>query len=405
MNSNVSFRMSKNAMSKFFLMTAFFFLFGGYYLGLVINANINTPLSLIIRIIIIFCLFSYMIINTYINSRSVLLIMAVFSILYLFKIGWQINSGVSGLTDNYMIGIYFITFSALPFFFISLSRINKNELELIVHAIQIGFILFFLVVILFYSEHMVTGSRLSNSISRDDNYISPLALSYCACCAASISLVYFLVIKKINKTTTVLMLSALALCIPSFILGASRGAVLGLLATFFFVIFFYGNLKRRVIIGGLCVLLFTLLLSSSFLDDFSFFQRFTNISHDIETGSSSAIRLYIWDLAISQFANSPILGGDIFVTGYGNYPHNIFVESFMSTGFIGGILFVMATLLVFRKVLIMIKRDNVYYYCLVIFVQAFIQFSFSGSIYTASWYFVAMALILALSNSLTTEKV
>src|SRR5690606_11223193 len=83
------------------------------------------------------------------------------------------------------------------------------------------------------------------------------------------------------------------------------------------------------------------------------FYRFFSISESVETGSSSSIRLNIWNTSFNQFLSYPILGDKLKVDDWGGYPHNIVVEVLQTTGVLGFIPFL---ILISRALILCFKN-------------------------------------------------
>jgi O-antigen ligase len=96
----------------------------------------------------------------------------------------------------------------------------------------------------------------------------------------------------------------------------------------------------------------------------------------------------LYDLAMQLITDNPILGYGLELPKFG-YPHNLILESFLTTGIFGGFLFVIIYSYTFVKALSMIfDKNNSWSWMAIIYVQYAVVIMFSGSLYGSStfWY-------------------
>ncbi|TMP79134.1 O-antigen ligase family protein [Pseudoalteromonas sp. S983] len=380
------------------LYVALLLTFGGYYSILILQANYNLPLSLtiLVRIAILFILTIFFLTQNKIPESLTFKLIIFFLMMYFFRILYMQGFG-SGEYAEYL--FYFLAFSALPFILISCSRLGLGDIDSIVLYIQISFLIFFSLIVFYYGDYIFSGMRLSAYVSKDENYISPLSLSYCASMAMGLSIIYFMFSPTKSYKLNVLMLLVFILSIPAFILGASRGAIISLIIAFILIVMFQSSTKIRLYISIFLVSFFLLMVFISSNYNISAVDRFLSLGDDISSGSSSAIRLNIWALAFGQFIDNPLFGNDIIVTEYGGYAHNVFIGSLISTGILGGSLFLISYILMLFQLRRLSKISFKANYLIIIFIQSSIQVMFSGAIYTAAWFFASAALVIALSST------
>jgi len=168
--------------------------------------------------------------------------------------------------------------------------------------------------------------------------------------------------------------------------AASRGPLVALAMVAVLIIFSSG--KSRWLLLALAILtvigsLFSLMDFSGLLDR----TRFTTVGED--AGSLERFQLIID--AFSDFWNSPIYGNGFEVSGGGGYPHNVLVEVFMATGVIGGTILLLALVPVFIKAYQSSKQSlNL---GSMLFVQYFVGYQFSGSLWGAYLMWLGMAMV------------
>ena len=129
-----------------------------------------------------------------------------------------------------------------------------------------------------------------------------------------------------------------------------------------------------------------------------------SIGEDIESGSSSSSRVIIWGHSWNQFLDYPFFGDKLQTNNVDIYPHNILLEILQSVGFIGFIPFVILLGYTFKICFKIFSKFPNYGWIPLIFIQALTQNLFSGAIYTASWFWITMALLIALNQKLKYEK-
>lgn len=99
------------------------------------------------------------------------------------------------------------------------------------------------------------------------------------------------------------------------------------------------------------------------------------------------------------FLENPMLGGALEDPNFKIYPHNVIVESFMATGIIGGILFLIFMFLVVWRGFLITRNDSAFGVFPLLFVQYFCAAQFSGSLYSWGGMWVLATLIFSLPIS------
>src|SRR5690606_2890197 len=94
--------------------------------------------------------------------------------------------------------LYFIGFVCIPLTLIQKIRFSKYNYQTILKTLIITGILFAITTIFYYGYLIGNISRISLAITSDENYISPLALSYVSSLVIGISLAVLLT-DKTNK--------------------------------------------------------------------------------------------------------------------------------------------------------------------------------------------------------------
>ncbi len=382
---------------------AVFFSFSGYYAVLLLSNNLlglsfSQYFTIPVRILIVLLLFICFILigRKEQIKQPVFIAFILFSLAYLFRIAAEILSGVQNHMSNSTFLLYFLSFCFLPFLCLFLKKELFADLKFYKWAILLSGAILAVLSFFFYRDIIGTVGRISLAVSKDENYISPLALSYSGSLTMGVALLVLLTNTNSKFVKLMLWIIAGVSCVP-FFLGASRGSVIAL--AFPFILFILNHRSKLMSIYLLIAfVLFSagvIVLSEQFGS--TVIDRFMGINEDVDSGSSSASRLYIWSYALGHFADNPLLGHSLEVPETGHYPHNIFIEVLMATGIVGFLPFMFVIVKSVKQTLYIFKNRPELSWVAAIFLQSLIQNCFSGAIYTASWLFFSMAFILSMN--------
>lgn len=86
------------------------------------------------------------------------------------------------------------------------------------------------------------------------------------------------------------------------------------------------------------------------------------------------------------------------------YPHNLILESFLTTGIVGGVIFLVLNFYAIRNISFLIKSKN-FIWLVFLFIQYFIQTFLSLSLYSSSMFWILMSLVAAVSFNLKNQKI
>ena len=310
--------------------------------------------------------------------------------LYLFFLFWSlffirfIFDALMGKLSDYI--IYFYSLSSIFFTFIPIVFLIRNISKKVV--VDFAYISYFALIIVllatpfsFYAaleDQLISGGRVSSE------RLNPITFGRSAAFLFFIS-IYLFSIKKIN---------GLSLFIVGFfsilgvIISGSRGSLVGfiivLLILALFNLFKRNNIKQFVI--TIFITLFavssSLIITSYFLPDFDLVNNILNAGTIQDR--SSQIRFQLYEGALSQFLQNPLLGNSIIEEKYSFYPHNIFLETLMALGIVGALLLLAIIVIILKKGfgdLLLFKADNHYSFLFNLFVVSLIAHQFSGSIF------------------------
>ncbi|MFH0726539.1 MAG: O-antigen ligase family protein [Pseudomonadota bacterium] len=384
------------------LIVGFFLAFSGYYAALIVLTNLATGagsrnLTIPLRLIIVSSFGIIFLMRPKIGLQKGLTFFLFFAFAYLSRILIEsLDYSSKFQITEIEFFLYFTSFVLIPLVFTSQIRLSESDYSKIFIVLMIGTIILSILTFYFYKQLIGTVVRISLVIKHNQNYISPLALSYGSVLGIGVGIGYLLT-NKVGRLKKLFIYTTIMISFVPFFLGASRGSILALSFPFVFYLFFAQGIKKRAhIIISMGVLCIFLIISTAYFGSGVFF-RFANISHDIESSSSSAGRLEIWRYSLIQFINNPVFGNSLNCTKVNFHPHNILLEVLITTGIIGFIPFFLFLCSIFTKMKVIVKQHSEYFWICVIFLQAFTQNMFSGGIYSAGWLAIGGGLILGVN--------
>ena len=195
--------------------------------------------------------------------------------------------------------------------------------------------------------------------------------------------------------------------IVSIMKAGSRSpvVVLILVSTFYFFAK-SGFMKGLLVISGTSLLLWFSLgfiieiaeaLGSSIV---------TRLISAAETGETSG-RDAIYANAISLFEKNPLFGHYYLISsgvGKGGYPHNFFIEAFMTTGLVGGVPFVGIIILAVYKSFKFLKLGHTSGWIILLFLQVLVYGMFSSSLYSSQDFWALCFFIISMPASILNNK-
>lgn len=206
------------------------------------------------------------------------------------------------------------------------------------------------------------------------------------------AILLIIIVFKIAERREIKWMDAVILVPSVFLLirSGARGPVISFLLTLFVYILWLGNLSKRIklwILGGGGALL---LVAYSLIPDatINFYQVLLDPNTSPTqnpTANSIQERMFLMDLAITEFMEHPILGvGTGNSSGGVGYPHNSLIEVAAELGLIGLVIFLILQGLVVRTAYLSIRQAKEKEYgwimstALAIYIFAFIESLFSG---------------------------
>jgi len=382
---------------SFLLFISHFFNFAGYYFFLVILSNLgmiafSRAMTIPIRVLILACLCCILLMNGKVYVRPPIRWFMLFSGIYIGRVIVEMMRMTVYHIDTSEFLLYFLAFGALPLLIVSSMNLCDRDYHVIKWSLLVSGLLLSVATLVYYRGLIGSVGRISEAISREENYISPLALSYCGTLSIGIGISY-LMQSKIGRWSKFLVFIFVLFSLVPFFLGASRGSIFALFLPFVIMFLSRGNAVANIrlvvimLLAGVAGIYLSELFGSSLVG------RFTSMKADIAQGNESAIRLEMWKAALLQFADNPIFGDALEVRAFRFYPHNIVLEVLMSTGIVGFIPFAALLIHAFRRTVFIFRNDPANSWMGIVFIQSFIQNMFSGSLYGASWFWASLGLL------------
>lgn len=278
----------------------------------------------------------------------------------------------------FLIGVTFIPMLSVA---MGWESITRNYTYICTFGILLGLLASVLILITWiYQNGMVSllGGRIEfltlNPITIGHTGVSLIIFSY-AYFRSSLSAQY----RRLALSLTFLF------GIILIITAGSRGPMLSFVVVIMFDVFFNPRIgflsKLSALILSLSIILVLLIQFSDSL----IVERLTiGLFND-------AARMNIFRESIIVFKNNLWLGGGVFTMN--TYPHNYILESFVVSGFFGGVIFVILNLITIYAALQLYRKSfNILFPLL--FVQYFISGLFSGTIHEAFAFWMVLSIIL-----------
>jgi O-antigen ligase len=294
------------------------------------------------------------------------------------------------LSSSEMI-LYFLSSSVFLFLPTLLINFSNKSLFIIFKSLILSGFVFNVLVIIYYNEFVGQVGRLTSTTAMSEEILSPLILSYCSALSLGLSII-FLLMNKPRGIFRVLLIATVVTGAFPFLLGSSRGSLVALIISLFLIPLVTSSLKRRIGIVILGILFIVGLYYTAEYFGSSLFDRVESTQVKVESGDEE--RLLIYERSFNQFLSNPLFGDTFKTQGYDNYPHNIFLEILQATGLIGFMLFLFLMISGFLKALRIIRNQPSLTWVSVLFIQSAVFNSFSGSVISATWLWLSLALVL-----------
>ncbi|WP_276165323.1 O-antigen ligase family protein [Zobellia alginiliquefaciens] len=219
-------------------------------------------------------------------------------------------------------------------------------------------------------------------------------------CALSLVSVYGLLNRPFKYSKLIYPLLFL-LGIISIMKAGSRSPVVVLLAVSVFYFFAKAGFMKGIILVSCTALIFYFSIGILIeLSEAVGSSIVTRLLSAIETGETSG-RDNIYENAIGQFLDSPFFGNYYLIPSgiaKGYYPHNFFIEAFMTVGIFGGIPYVVMVAVTMVKSYKVLKNRHPSGWIILLFLQILIFGMFSSSLYSSQDFWALSFFILSLKE-------
>jgi len=338
------------------------------------------------------------------SRHPAVIFFAAFSLIYFGRIGveWASNDGDLYRPAREFL-LYFLSFVFLPFLLVTWTRVNERVLNLTIWAIFFISVPFVVLTGYYYGDYVGQTDRLSFVVTREEEYISPLALSYTSSLIIGL-IVSFWVYHRGSRTQKVILGALFLAVLVPFFLGASRGSVVALVVVGLFFLCFQRNLKYRFWFIAISVFAVFVVVYAEEHVSTGVFSRLANLPRDIETGASSVIRLVMWRDGVEQFMSAPVFGNSLQLENFRFHPHNIFIEVLISTGMVGFLTFVGFVGAIVRSAVRIVRNAPQHSWVVVVFLVGFTSHQFSGSVATAVTMAIGAGLIVSTAVQIRRES-
>ena len=225
-------------------------------------------------------------------------------------------------------------------------------------------------------------------------------------------IIYLIMFVKVSKSNLYLAILILPVLIGAVVASKSRGPLVGVFVAFV-VYFLIANAKnRRQLILGSFVLIGLSVFGSYFfnVDIFSLLTNrfFFSSEYNSDADLSGTARVFLYRAAWEQFLADPLLGRYIFIELVSNYyPHNLFLESLISLGVIGGFMYLCFAAVTTYAAFGILRNANaprVALFIIFIFLKEFVESMFSGNLIGSAEIWVTSAMIISFNILLNRQR-
>jgi len=219
----------------------------------------------------------------------------------------------------------------------------------------------------------------------------------------SILSLFLLIKEKFTIKSLIYIVGFITGFIALFISASKSPLLVLLIVSTLFITLRYGRFKAAIIIGFLGLLFFYYFLDMMTLLNTNFNSSFlVRLLYTIEVGGDEA-RTSLFNAGLNEFINNPFIGNAMLIqkSGFaGSYPHNLIIEAFMATGFLGGILFLGWVLKCVLASFKIIKYNLNFAWVGLLFLQFLIFGMFSSNLFSSNLFWgLSILLILTVKKT------
>lgn len=359
--------------------------------------SLSVPFRVIVLILSLFLIFI-----TVFSRQSLKIKLSIFFLFFLFWVIYSIRilfdlfiEPIKLFPDNTATDYLLFAFGVvlIPSITVLVIQSNKINFDWILKSIYFSLFLTLIIAIYFRGNSDIQGRSVG------DVNVGILLFGQSGATLSILS-IYYLTKRKHRIFLTLFYSIGFIVGFIGIFVSASKSPFLALivvLAAFF--VLKYGGFKTLLIL-----LIITLLLNYYFIEFLNFLNLYFNsnfferILYSIEEGGDK-VRGSLFEAAYLEFIDSPILGNAMLIqkSPYtGAYPHNLIMESFMATGFFGGLIFVLWVLKCLKKSINLLRYNEGNSWVALLFFQYLVFGMFSKNLYSSDLFWFTSLLVISI---------
>jgi O-antigen ligase len=328
-----------------------------------------------------------------------------------FWLFYSLRIGYTYMTENeivfFMSNFMFISFAYGACFLPSLalfSSLHKLQWEA-ENIFNATFVVIFIATVSSIYLSFKTGLEQSESVGRmSTSVLNPITLGHTGISLLLLSLYHLISKREVKKSNNLLYILGALVGILAALSAASKGPIVSFVAVLLLYVIFTLNPKKIItftyfgLIAGLFIWQSLDFLEEKFgLQAFKRFEGLLGVAEGSSKDMSTDSRVHHIHDAWEQFLSSPLFGSGIVEQNSGYYPHNIYLESLISTGLIGGMLFIFLSLSMVQKSILLLKNNRALGWGGLLAIQYSTGAMFSGSLSASNPVWLSMAFVYSAS--------
>ena len=251
----------------------------------------------------------------------------IYTLRLLYDVNFQSNSLGDGTFINYLITGY--GFVLIPLFSMMMSYDRQDLVKIFVRSFYI--LLVGVVLAIIVSTYKIITLESLWGVRFATERMNPISLG-------RYSTVLFLLayaLYQLKERPVSILYFAMLIGGIGLLLSGSRGALVSSFVILLINLFTRAKLKNIIMLPILfsVIFYFTLSLLSILLPEFNLIENYFKMGSGAD--KSAQIRFQLYNGALDQFYNSPIIGDLIVERAFKFYPHNHILEVLMATGILG----------------------------------------------------------------------
>lgn len=362
-----------------------FFLVG--FIANMLDINSST-INLLFRISIVFLSSYILVITIFTGSISKLdrlqVVVLIFLILYSIRLVYDYYYGGKMIRNEpsvYM--IYFFAGTFLPF--IALTSVKSRQYHFSESVMTIIYYILSIIAIYFVFEFRFLIGTDFGRLQRAEFGINPLLVGYLGSMVLVFSIVRF---RNYGRLYKVVIIFIIILSVILLSISGSRGPIIAVgVPVIIYVLFSNINLQSKILFIFIIILSIIILPIVFEMIGSSAIRRLSRT--DL---SDSEERFITLSQTLHLFYAYPLTGYGIELP-QGRHPHNFILESFLTMGLVGGVLFIYMYIASLNKAIFNIRHNKLVQLSM-LYIAVSVWVMFSSTIYFMNIYWILLALIL-----------